>query len=70
MNDLKPCPFCGGKAEFHSHYVMCLKREKCGATMTPCGDCAEETVIAAWNRRTDADGEIDNTSHETLSREA
>lgn len=55
---LKRCPFCGGKAAFHSHYVMCLNGMECGATMTMCGDCTEDAIIAAWNRR-DGDRTVD-----------
>lgn len=49
MSELKPCPFCGGKAKllgFTRFWVQC---EPCGA-QTPLyvfEDAAEE----AWNRR-------------------
>lgn len=56
MENLKPCPFCGGEAEtdfgFEDHdtktyfYVVCLK---CGAEAIGCKTKAE--AIAAWNRR-------------------
>jgi Lar family restriction alleviation protein len=58
-NELKPCPFCGGKAEmykmtncsnpeedFEGYYVIC---SEC-AVQTPM-ECTTSAVIAAWNRR-------------------
>ena len=54
---LKPCPFCGGKAEImkmgYPHWIYCLK---CGArvhgyvTETKTN---EKASIEAWNRRAD-----------------
>ena len=54
---LKPCPFCGGKAEImkigYPHWIYCLK---CGArvhgyvTKTRAG---EKASIEAWNRRSE-----------------
>jgi hypothetical protein len=50
--NLKPCPFCGGRAVLHSRYVACIDTEECGAMKcTPRAHTKEETV-AAWNRRT------------------
>jgi hypothetical protein len=53
-DDLKPCPFCGGKAiacgdnEFNPrHWVMCSNCHAC-----PGGDvAARHEAIAAWNHR-------------------
>jgi len=46
---LKPCPFCGGRAEFkqghYTGYVMCLKCEVMGPNIV------EAEAIAAWNSR-------------------
>lgn len=60
MMELKPCPFCGGKAKlkvittdaiammpnFYWHRVSCMK---CGATVEATDSL---TAIEAWNRRT------------------
>ena len=61
MSDLKPCPFCGGKAKLAKtidvdllgdvvdcHYAIC--------TSTGCGNLTQYSMtpgkaIAAWNRR-------------------
>lgn len=65
MDELKPCPFCGGKAKLITHrnyatnghadyYVECGTD---GCTMCLggiCFGCAEE-AIEAWNRRTSDD---------------
>ena len=69
-NDLKPCPFCGGKAE-HSigktgdgkpwHYVECVD---CGAT-GPTPDYADHNIAViecraeAWNTRADRIEELE-----------
>lgn len=48
--DLKPCPFCGGKAHQRcggpgNHYVKCFD---CGVSTD---DGSQERAVAAWNRR-------------------
>lgn len=52
MNELKPCPFCGGEATMQSgqyaHYVGC---ENCDAWTHISG--TSEKAAAAWNRRDD-----------------
>ena len=60
MNELKPCPFCGGKARWMYRkpigWIMC---KKCGASSATLSDNYEEAdcqqeAIVAWNRRVDA----------------
>ena len=67
MEELKPCPFCGGKAEISSgqfdgkatSYVMC---QKCGAKgefffVSP-KYASDDRAIKAWNIRV---GEADES---------
>ena len=64
-SELKPCPFCGGEAEFHTDpgptgecygWVGC---NQCDAMSTHCDirslQPEELHPIDAWNARTDAD---------------
>ena len=44
--ELKPCPFCGGKAKAYPHEVQCLN---CGIG-TPAYNWRSEGV-RVWNRR-------------------
>lgn len=50
-NELKPCPFCGGKAKLMDmgfpHWVYC---ENCGAKVHG-RTFYEEDSVEAWNRR-------------------
>ena len=51
--DLKPCPFCGGKAEIGSEHnaIYCVD---CGAKIEfGCGVELRLKAIKAWNRRKD-----------------
>jgi hypothetical protein len=62
MNDLKPCPFCGGRAK-----LLCIKcpvgefwRVYCMDVDCPVEPSINvygrrETAIEAWNRRADND---------------
>jgi Lar family restriction alleviation protein len=56
MSDkLKPCPFCGGKAEFRSGsstmpYIRC---RECGGRTKSSRNKAN--LIAVWNRRAEHD---------------
>lgn len=45
-DQLKPCPFCGGEAEYEGLYCYCLQ---CESRMADNPD--EASAIAAWNRR-------------------
>ena len=56
-NELKPCPFCGGKAEheiFDDGFLVWCRVEckPCGVTLTVPYVVGEE-AIEAWNRRAD-----------------
>lgn len=72
MDNLKPCPFCGGEAEYYS-FVSCDPRmvERRPACQVYCKDCkirtdefiAEDSTFAykdqateAWNRRIENEG--------------
>ena len=50
MTDLKPCPFCGGKANLREYQidfrVMC---SECGCRAKLCS--TEKEAVEAWNRR-------------------
>jgi len=51
MEELKPCPFCGGEAEYYGECDMVHVRCKvCGAT-TPGWWDEPEDAAADWNRR-------------------
>jgi Lar family restriction alleviation protein len=51
--ELKPCPFCGGRAAIftreNAHWPHCLNEEECGAEGPGASDIA--SAAAAWNRR-------------------
>lgn len=61
MEDLQPCPFCGGEAmldviEPHGHMLDAFVYEHMGGAFIECtaaisGKTAEEAT-ATWNRRT------------------
>ena len=58
MFELKPCPFCGGKAEIHERacYFGCAFKMyyaiECCDCLCEIGDLETETdVVIAWNRR-------------------
>ncbi len=63
MNELKPCPFCGGEARIISHRFHELSNTY-GVTCKICGSetrqfyRAEEDAVNAWNRRA-SDAELD-----------
>lgn len=57
MIELKPCPFCGGKARLFVSNGVRVFCTKCDLTTRISVDCerietsAVEDVIKAWNRR-------------------
>ena len=60
---LKPCPFCGGDAEFGeisgSHFVQCTS-SACGAASArifPPMDDVKALLLERWNRRPNAAGQ-------------
>lgn len=59
MFDLKPCPFCGGKARLFVSDGVRVICSKCYAGTKILTDNMEyssnatETVVEAWNRRAD-----------------
>lgn len=59
MTNLKPCPFCGGKARLvYLEPVSCVVCRKCGAVSAMARDSYEvgdgkEEAVEAWNRRAD-----------------
>lgn len=64
MAELKPCPFCGGKAVMQS---FSTQREKCIRYRVICDKCGvengwehfkSEEAAEAWNRRAGEDGKV------------
>ncbi len=59
MTDLKPCPFCGGKARLFVSDGVRVICSKCYVSTRIMSDKIEydssavETVVEAWNRRVD-----------------
>lgn len=55
MIKLKPCPFCGGKAELFTEYEIFFKIQ---CVVCGCGTLngtSKPLVIERWNRRTTDD---------------
>lgn len=51
-DELKPCPFCGGKAETNlllGNY--CITCTRCMGAIFPARGMTKEEAIEAWNRR-------------------
>lgn len=56
MENLKPCPFCGGEAKMNIHRFAGLSNSygvECKECMTQSSQffATREQAIAAWNRR-------------------
>ena len=55
MPDLKPCPFCGGKAELLivpgriAHWVVKCRK----GCVNTCQYISDHDAVEAWNRRAD-----------------
>jgi len=51
MSELKPCPFCGGRAVLNKDYLghFYISCDKCEIKTDSCVD--PNIPIAAWNRR-------------------
>jgi Lar family restriction alleviation protein len=58
MNDLKPCPFCGGKAIVEGHHNRFMEWYLCSCPECHVSQTGNEygfkfEAIEAWNRRTE-----------------
>ena len=63
MNELKPCPFCGGKADMITNdgrtkaeklrYHPCCHNQQCIMFVGGIWFNTEKEAIEAWNRRSD-----------------
>ena len=57
MEELKPCPFCGGHANIVTvtrhikNNLIVVKCDLCGASTKTFSENKEETATFAWNRR-------------------
>lgn len=67
MEELKPCPFCGGEATFHEYTAAAIENARRNGLVVPamaeCGRCGamvsfddgryptRERLAEAWNRR-------------------
>ena len=57
-NELKPCPFCGGKAEIYQYDPFDGYQGDCSMNIVHCTRCGaaferrrKEQAMDAWNRR-------------------
>ena len=52
MEELKPCPFCGGKATAYiCGRIFVVECESCGTSSD--GFDSKKEAVEAWNRRTE-----------------
>ena len=58
MNELKPCPYCGGEANIESYDPYDGYQGDCTVWRVKCIECkafiqrgTKDEAIAAWNRR-------------------
>lgn len=57
MDELKPCPFCGGEADVKivtrhiKNNLIVIKCDLCGASTKTFSDKKPEKACMAWNRR-------------------
>ena len=62
--DLKPCPFCGGKARIRKYVDIAFLVHKSNCYMAQCDNCgcgtsyesSEAHAEATWNRRAPSEG--------------
>lgn len=75
MNELKPCPFCGGEAELEEHrddyedtacYNVGCNNPRCEVMAYTSGETPEGT-IAAWNRRASLPEQRTEPDHSKLT---
>lgn len=68
--ELKPCPFCGGMADFEKDYFCTksyfwVKCTECGARIASVEEslyyCAKDKAIELWNKRR-TDDEFNNNN--------
>ena len=70
MNELKPCPFCGGEVRIREYKNVEFLVYKSDCFLVQCDGCGcgtsyeltEQSAIAAWNRRVPT-----NTGEETTA---
>lgn len=57
MAELKPCPFCGGKAETKIGVfgICAVSYNNCGAMVTFLENESKNKAVECWNRRTSND---------------
>ena len=66
MDELKPCPFCGGEGEIYSYHAMFDPKERVTIRCKTCGgNCGvwrqNDIATLAWNRREESVIEQDPT---------